>query len=160
MQIPFSELPSHSRVWIYQSNRAFTKEELLNIEAASQNFLTQWTAHGSELKAGVDFRYDRFIILGLNESIQSASGCSIDASIRFIQSIEDNFNVILLDKMNVTIKNKEQIQYIPLKEFRKMAKKKEISSSSIVFNNLVIDKGEYETQWEIPISSSWHSRYF
>jgi hypothetical protein len=160
MQIPFSELPSHSRVWIYQSSRAFTKDELLNIEVASRNFLTKWTAHGSELKAGVDFRYDRFIILGLNESIQSASGCSIDASIRFIQSIEDNFNVILLDKMNVTIKNKEQIQYIPLKEFRKMAKKKEISSSSIVFNNLVIDKGEYETQWEIPISSSWHSRYF
>ena len=160
MQIPFSELPSHARVWIYQSDRVFTKEELTKIEAASQDFLTQWTAHGSELKAGVEFRYDRFIILGLNESIQSASGCSIDASVRFIQSIEEEFNVILLDKMNVTYRNKEQIQYIPLKEFRKMVKKKQIYSSAIVFNNLVLDKGEYESQWEVPASSSWHSRYF
>ena len=160
MQIPFSELPSNARVWIYQSNRIFTQEELTKIEAASQGFLTQWTAHGSELKAGVDFRYDRFIILGLNESIQSASGCSIDASVRFIQSIEEEFSVILMDKMNVTYRNKEQIQYIPLKDFRKMAKKKQIPSSIIVFNNLVLDKGEYETQWEVTAASSWHSRYF
>ena len=160
MQIPFSELPSNARVWIYQSDRVFTKEELAKIEALTHIFLTHWTAHGSELKAGVSFRYDRFIILGLNDSIQSASGCSIDASVRFIQSIEEEFNVILLDKMNVTYRNKEQIQYIPLKEFRKMAKKKQISSSAIVFNNLVIDKGEYETQWEVPAASSWHSRYF
>tara|TARA_B110000261_G_scaffold150736_1_gene178512 strand:+ start:373 stop:855 length:483 start_codon:yes stop_codon:yes gene_type:complete len=160
MQISFSELPSHARVWIYQSDRVFTQEELTKIEAASQGFLTQWTAHGSELKAGVDFRYDRFIILGLNESIQSASGCSIDASVRFIQSIEEEFSVMLMDKMNVTYRNKEHIQYIPLKDFRKMAKKKQIPSSAIVFNNLVLDKGEYETQWEVPASSSWHSRYF
>jgi hypothetical protein len=160
MQIPFSELPSNARVWIYQSNRIFTKEELAKIEGATHNFLTHWTAHGSELKAGVGFRYDRFIILGLNESIQSASGCSIDASVRFIQSIEEEFSVILLDKMNVTYRNKEEIQYIPLKEFRKMAKKKQIYSSAIVFNNLVLDKGEYETQWEVPAASSWHSRYF
>ena len=160
MQIPFSELPSHARVWIYQSDRVFTKEELAKIEALTHIFLTHWTAHGSELKAGVSFRYDRFIILGLNDSIQSASGCSIDASVRFIQSIEEEFNVILLDKMNVTYRNKEQIQYIPLKEFRKMVKKKQIYSSAIVFNNLVLDKGEYETQWEVPAASSWHSRYF
>ena len=160
MQIPFSELPSNARVWIYQSDRVFTKEELAKIEALTHIFLTHWTAHGSELKAGVSFRYDRFIILGLNDSIQSASGCSIDASVRFIQSIEEEFNVILLDKMNVTYRNKEQIQYIPLKEFRKMAKKKQIYSSAIVFNNLVLDKGEYETQWEVPAASSWHSRYF
>ena len=160
MQIPFSELSSNARVWIYQSDRVFTKEELAKIEALTHIFLTHWTAHGSELKAGVSFRYDRFIILGLNDSIQSASGCSIDASVRFIQSIEEEFNVILLDKMNVTYRNKEQIQYIPLKEFRKMAKKKQIYSSAIVFNNLVLDKGEYETQWEVPAASSWHSRYF
>ena len=160
MQIPFSELPFHARVWIYQSDRVFTQEELTKIEAASQGFLTQWTAHGSELKAGVDFRYDRFIILGLNESIQSASGCSIDASVRFIQSIEEEFSVMLMDKMNVTYRNKDHIQYIPLKDFRKMAKKKQIPSSAIVFNNLVLDKGEYETQWEVPAASSWHSRYF
>ena len=160
MQIPFSELSSNARVWIYQSDRVFTKEELAKIEALTHIFLTHWTAHGSELKAGVSFRYDRFIILGLNDSIQSASGCSIDASVRFIQSIEEEFNVILLDKMNVTYRNKEQIQYIPLKEFRKMVKKKQIYSSAIVFNNLVLDKGEYESQWEVPASSSWHSRYF
>ena len=98
--------------------------------------------------------------MGLNESIQSTSGCSIDASVRFIQSLEADFDIVLLDKMNVTFKKQNTIDYIPLNEFRNKAKRKEVAPDVIVFNNLVLNKIEYETLWEVPASSSWHSRYF
>ena len=159
MQIPFSELPSNARVWIYQSDRVFTKEELAKIEALTHIFLTHWTAHGSELKAGVEFRYDRFIILGLNESIQSASGCSIDASVRFIQSIEEEFSVILMDKMNVTYYNGDFIAHKSLIDFKKMAKAKSVSKNTVVFNNLVNTKIDYIENWEVPAKDSWHNRF-
>ena len=126
----------------------------------AEDFINQWTAHGADLQAGVHLPYDRFIVLGLNESIQSASGCSIDSSVRFIQSIEEQFDIVLLDKMNVTFKSQNTIDYIPLKEFRAKARKKQVTSDVIVFNNLVLNKIEYETLWEVPASSSWHSRYF
>ena len=160
MLVTFKELPDESRVWIYQSNRIFTNKELNYIRAYSCDFLNKWTAHGSDLQAGIDIPYDRFIVIGLNESIKSATGCSIDSSVRFIQTIESKFNIVLLDKMNVTYRVNNNIDYTQLKNFISMAKKKLIHEDVIVFNNLVVNKKEYRTQWEVPASSSWHSRYF
>ena len=160
MFVPFNQLPDHARVWIYPSNRELTKSEISKIDNLAEDFLNQWTSHGNDLQAGVNLPYDRFIVLGLNESIQSTSGCSIDASVRFIQSLEADFDIVLLDKMNVTFKKQNTIDYIPLNEFRNKAKRKEVAPDVIVFNNLVLNKIEYETLWEVPASSSWHSRYF
>ena len=160
MFVPFELLPDHTRVWIYPSNRKFTKDELSEISEKAKDFLEQWTAHGAELQAGIDLPYDRFIVLGLNESINSASGCSIDSSVRFIQALEQDFDVTLLDKLNVTYRKKNIIEHIPLKEFRTKAKKNKLNSDVIVFNNLVMNKMEYETLWEVPAYSSWHARYF
>ena len=160
MIVPFDELPEHSRVWIYPSNRPFTKEEHQTIQNKAEIFLAQWTAHGADLQAAIDLPYNRFIVLGLNEAIQFASGCSIDASVHFIQSLEKELGLSLLDKMNVTYRNKNTIDHIPLKEFRIKAKKKQLNPEVIVFNNLVLNIMEYNSLWEVPASSSWHARYF
>ena len=160
MFVPFDLLPDHARVWIYPSSRRFTANERALISEKAKVFIEQWTAHGAELQAGIDLPYDRFFVLGLNESVQSASGCSIDSSVHFIQSLENDFDVTLLDKMNVTYRNNDNIEYIPLNEFRIKAKKKQINANVIVFNNLVMNKLEYDSLWEVPASSSWHSRYF
>ena len=160
MFVPFDQLPDNSRVWIYPSSRKFSPDEVLVIRQKTKAFLEQWTAHGTQLQAGLDLPYDLFIVLGLNESIQSASGCSIDASVRFIQSLEETFSVVLLDKTHVTFRNKNTIGHIPLIEFRTKAKKKQVYSDVIVFNNLVHNKSEYDTLWEVPAALSWHARYF
>jgi len=160
MFVPFCQLPDNARVWIYPSSRKFTPDELLAIRKKTEAFLEQWTAHGTHLQAGLDMPYDRFIVLGLNESIQSASGCSIDASVHFIQSLEETFKITLLDKMNVTFRNNNSIDHISLKEFRTKAKEKKVNSDVIVFNNLVLNKMEYDSLWEVPASLSWHARYF
>ena len=160
MFVPFDQLPDHTRVWIYPSNRPFITEELSLIHKKAKAFIEKWTAHGSDLHAGIDLPYNRFIVLGLNESVQSASGCSIDSSVHFIQSLERDIGVTLLDKMNVTFRNKNAIDHISLKEFRTKAKEKKVNSDVIVFNNLVQNKMEYDSLWEVPASSSWHARYF
>ena len=160
MFVPFDQLPDKARVWIYPSNRKFTPDEVFVIRQKTEAFIEQWTAHGTQLQAGLDLPYDCFIVLGLNESIQSASGCSIDASVHFIQSLEETFKITLLDKMNVTFRNKNSIQHVSLKEFRSKAKKRKFNSDVIVFNNLVQNKMEYHSLWEVPASSSWHGRYF
>jgi len=148
-----------SRVWIYQANRSFSSDELTELEDALDGFITQWTAHGQDLKAGYEVRYNRFIILALDQSLNSASGCSIDASVHFIQDLEKKYNVELLDKMNVSYKQGDFVAYKSLLDFKKMAKQKAVSAKTIVFNNLVATKGEYLEHWEVPASESWHSRF-
>ncbi len=159
MLVDFNDLPDTSRVWIYQANRTFSATELNELKVALDLFITSWTAHGQELKAGYEIPYNRFIVLGLDQSLALASGCSIDASVHFIQSLEQNYKVTLLDKMNVSYKQGEFVAYKSLTDFKKMAKQKSVSKNTIVFNNLVANKGEYLEHWEVPASESWHSRF-
>ena len=159
MLIPFENLPDSSRVWIYQANRSFSDQELQEIKTQSEDFITQWTVHGSDLKASFEIRYKRFIIFGLDQELNMASGCSIYASVHFIQQLEKQYNVELLDKMNVSYKQGEFIAYKNLIDFRKMAKEKAVSPNTIVFNNLVNTKAEYLSDWEVPASESWHNRF-
>lgn len=160
MYVPFETLPEESRIWIYQSNRKFSDEEVAEIEGSLKNFLENWAAHGAGLEASYQIKYNRFIILAINQSIQAATGCSIDASVQFIQTLEQKYNVDLLDKMNVTFKLGEHIAYKPLIDFKKMAKEKAVSANTIVFNNLVNTVGEWQDYWEVPAGESWHSRFF
>ncbi|MFS4415690.1 ABC transporter ATPase [Maribacter sp. 2307ULW6-5] len=159
MLVTFNSLPSEARVWIYQCNRTLTETELSEIDVALKDFLSHWTAHGADLKAGFEIRYKRFLVIGLDQSGQAATGCSIDASVHFIQALEKKYDVLLLDKMNVSYKQGEYIAYKPLIDFKKMARQKAISAKTVVFNNLVATKGEYQEHWEVPASESWHARF-
>jgi len=160
MYVPFDALPEESKIWIYQSNRKLSEVEVAEIDAAVKAFVEQWAAHGTGLEASYLIKYDRFIILAVNQESQSATGCSIDASVHFIQQLEQKYGIDLLDKMNVTFKQGEFITHKPLIEFKKLAKDKSVSANTIVFNNLVNTVGEWQDYWEVPAGESWHSRFF
>lgn len=160
MLVPFDSLPEESRIWIYQSDRKFTDEEVVEITSALETFIENWTAHGAGLETGFELRYNRFIVLAVNQESQAATGCSIDASVAFIQKLEQQYGVDLLDKMNVTFRTGEYITHKTLSDFRRMAKEKAVTGNTIVFNNLVNNIAEYRDAWEVPAFDSWHSRFF
>ena len=159
MLVDFNTLPEESRVWVYQANRSFSEQELEEIQAKLNVFIENWTAHGSDLQAGYIIKYKRFIVMGLNQNLNAATGCSIDASVHFIQQLEKEYNVDLMDKMNVSYKQGEYVAHKSLTDFRKMAKDKAVSKKTIVFNNLVTNISEFNENWEVPASESWHSRF-
>jgi len=159
MLVDFNTLPETSRVWIYQASRSFLESELEEISSKLNIFIKNWSAHGSDLQAGYNIVYKRFIVIGLNQSLNAATGCSIDDSVSFIQQLEKDYNVDLMDKMNVSYKQGEFIAYKSLTDFRKMAKQKAVSKNTIVFNNLVTNIAEFKENWEVPASESWHSRF-
>jgi hypothetical protein len=159
MLVDFNTLPEHARVWIFQANRSFSDDEISQIETKLKAFIDAWTAHGKDLQAGFKIVYKRFIVLALDQDINTATGCSIDASVHFIQQLEKEYDVDLMDKMNVSYKQGDFIAYKPLLDFKKMAKDKAVSKNTIVFNNLVNTIAEFNENWEVPASESWHSRF-
>ena len=160
MYVPFENLPEESRIWIYQSNRKFSDAELSEIETDLQSFLTEWAAHGTSLESSYLLKYNRFIIIAVNQEVQAATGCSIDSSVEFIQGLEKKYDVDLLDKMNVTFKQGDHIAHKTLMDFKKMVKDKSVTENTIVFNNLVNNIEEFNESWEVPAMDSWHSRFF
>ena len=160
MLVDFNTLPEESKVWIYQANRSFSEEEIKEISEKLAVFVENWAAHGTGLEAGFTIKYKRFIVLAVNQAGQSATGCSIDASVHFIQQLEKDYNVDLMDKMNVSYKQGEFIAHKRLVDFKKMAKDRAVTEKTIVFNNLVNNLAEFNESWEVPASESWHNRFF
>lgn len=156
----FEHMPPESKVWIYQANRRFSDEEVVQLEQLLSAFVDRWSSHGAKLDAAFELKYNRFIILAVNQEIQPASGCSVDESVHFIQELERKFDVDLLDKMNVTYRLGEHIAHKSLTDFKKMAKDKAVSPNTVVFNNLVNTVGEFRDFWEVPAHESWHNRFF
>ncbi len=159
MLTQIKDLPENSRIWIYQSDTMLSDEQVEKIENDLTSFLTSWTAHGANLKAGFEVKYSRFIIIALDQSQAAASGCSIDSQVRFIIAMQEELGVDLLDKMNVAYYQNERIHYKTLLDFKKMIKDGAVGKNTIVFNNLVTTLGELENHWEVPAIDSWHSRF-
>ncbi|PRY55133.1 hypothetical protein B0I27_10198 [Arcticibacter pallidicorallinus] len=154
------EFSDQSRVWIYQSNRAFTASEAATIEKDLNAFAAQWEAHGAQLKAKGELRYNRFVILIVDEVQTMASGCSIDRSAGFIRDLEQEYGVNMFDRFNMAYKKNNEVYSCTREEFESLVQANEIDGDTIVFNNLVLTKGELDANWEIPLKDSWHARVF
>ena len=159
MFVKFENLPIHSRVWIYQSDRKFTNQEVDFISEKAKAFIDQWTKHGSDLQGSFTIKYNQFLVLAVDEEINNVSGCSIDSSVRFIQEIEKLLKVDMMDKMNISFKDGESINSVKMTIFKEYVKAQKITSETIVFNNMISTKEDLKTLWEVPLIKSWHKRF-
>ena len=100
----FSE---NSRVWIYQSDKELNDEQAVRVATLLNNFATQWTAHNHQLKAKAEVRYNRFLVLIVDETQAGASGCSIDKSANFMKALEQTTDFEQLQ---------QQVSLVPLCE--------------------------------------------
>lgn len=153
--ISYRDLSDSSRVWVYQSNREFTAEEVEVIKSKGNEFLKTWNSHGAALHAALEIFYNRFIVIFVDENHASASGCSIDKSVHFIKQLEKDFNVSLFDRMKVAYKSEGKILTVNFSEMDKYFSKGEIDENTVVFNNLVITKKQFLAHWEVPVKESW-----
>jgi len=151
-------MPSDARVWVYQSNKVLSDAEVTDLKAEGEKFVSGWSAHGAALNASFDVLYNRFIVLAVDEKQALASGCSIDKSVHFIKSIEQQFGLNLFDRMQVAYKKGTEILACSLSEFEKLAAAKEVDEHTIVFNNMISTKAAFDNEWEVPVKNSWQNR--
>ncbi len=159
MYVDFSLLPDTSRVWVYQADRSFTNDEVKEIKQQLIPFIQNWKRHGEDLKASFQIKYDQFIILAVDENFTNVSGCSIDASVHIIQELQEKFGIDLLNKMNVTFRDGNNVNTVSLAAFKEYAKLDKITSNTMVFNNMVTSKTDLNSSWEVKASESWHAKF-
>jgi len=148
------------RIWIYQSNREFTAQENELIIQKLSNFMEQWKAHGKELAAHAEVKFNRFIIIFLNEALEAASGCSIDSSVRFLKEIERELQIDLFDRMQIAYRRDGKIEAVSRSEFEKLIANGEVTENTIVFDNTVANSKELASRWQVPMKDSWHAKVF
>lgn len=159
MFVPIQEMADTSRAWIYQSSQPFNNTEAIKKEI--QQFTESWTAHNQKLRASGDLLYNRFVVLLVDEaSAAQASGCSIDSSVHFVQSLEQKHRVNLFDRQQLAYMKENQIDTISLSELKKAAEQGILTEDTIVFNNMVSNKRELDSNWRVPVKKvDWLQRF-
>ncbi len=152
-------MPDTARVWIYQSSRPFNDTETIVLTSQINGFVGEWTAHRKTLLAAGAVFYNQFIVLSVDESLNDASGCSIDASVYFIKDIENQYNVQLFERMNFAYLDGETVKTVPSNAFARLYTEGSITDETLVFDNLVNTVGSLKTAWIKPLKTSWHRRF-
>ncbi|MHA4894520.1 ABC transporter ATPase [Pedobacter sp. PWIIR3] len=149
-----------SKIWIYQSNRAFTEVETIAIQQKITAFTEQWKAHGHQLKAKAEVLHSYFIVFTVDETASGATGCSIDASVRVVKEIEEQYQVDLFNRFNMAYLVDDKVVVTNKEDFETLINIKAVGPKTIVFNNMVQNLQEFETKWQVPFEQSWHNIVF
>ena len=158
MLVEYTSLPETAKVWIYPSNRKFYDTEIEGLNQNITAFLESWNTGDETFQVSYKLLYNRFIVL-FAASETPFTNTIIDTSVGFILQLQQEHEVELLDKMNVCFKQGEYVQYKELKDFKKLIKNRAVTGKTIVFDNLVTTKEEFENYWEVPITESWYGRF-
>jgi hypothetical protein len=159
MWIDFDELPDHARIWIYQSDREFDDELTTRVMKEIQSFIDKWEAHGKELRASASILYNRFLVIGLDESFNQVTGCSTDASVNFVRALGNELGIDFFDRLKMPVIIDEKVELIELDRFRKKELPSAVSESSFTFDNLIQEKSQLDKGWKKPVSDTWLAKY-
>ncbi len=161
MYIPFEQMPLHSRIWMYQANRKFLPEEKDFISQQLTEFCKQWNTHGNSMPTSFDIKYDQIILLAVDESQLSASGCSIDSSVRVIKQIDEKLKINLLDQGKLIYLNQnEELEVTSAFAVKTKIKEGAILEETHILNPMIKSIEDLSTQWKILAKDSWLRKFF
>lgn len=152
-----SDFSDQSRVWVYQSSRAFIEREATEVNEQLEQFYTQWTSHGAPVKGWAKLLFNQFIVFIADETQSEVSGCSTDSSVRVVKSIERQYEVNMFDRMVLTFLVDGKSQMLPLNQVQYAIDKGYINEETPLFNNTVLTKAELMENWLVPLKNSWLS---
>ena len=144
-----------SRVWIYQSTREFTIEEILQIEEQLVAFGKTWHSHGDKVKDFAQLFFGRFIVLIADETDTVVGGCSTDFSIKYIKNLGKDFNTDFFDRSQLSFIIREKVHIISLDDVNSALEDGFIDAETLYFNNTILTKKDFLNKWIIPLKESW-----
>jgi hypothetical protein len=157
--VPFDQLPDDARVWVFAAAdpvRGAAADALL---ARVDEFLAAWAAHGVPLRCARDWRDDRFLAVGVDQSVEGASGCSIDGMFRALRGLEPVLGTTLLGGGRVYWRDGAgAVQVADRETFPLRAGAQGAADALPVFDTTVTTARDWRTRFERPLRDSWHAQ--
>jgi len=159
MPVFTNTLSPMSRVWVYPASRSFTAAEAEKVSVRILDFIKGWNSHKVDVMGDGELVLNRFVILMADEhhpeGSGQVSGCSIDSSVRFIKSLEQEFDVRFFDRTLVTYRSGAEVKSCNVVEFEQQIKTGILSPNTSVFNHLATCKNDLLNSWEVDYQESW-----
>ncbi len=120
-------------------------------------FLEGWASHGAPLRGSRDWRCGRLLLVGVDEGAAPPSGCSIDALVNALKSVEREMDVKLLDNAPVWFAAVGEVRAVSRTDFRRLAAEGRVGLDTEVFDNTLTRVGALRAgKWRVPARESWH----
>lgn len=156
-----TEFDESSKIWIYTIYPKLTSSQEVEIAKELGHFCINWTAHNRELRAFYKIIDRSILILGVDEHLNPASGCSIDKSVHFLEEIENKYQISLFDRMLFNLINDQQeIQTHNKKEFEQLIENGTVHPESKVINTLSTTLKDWNENGVQLFSKSWMNNFF
>ena len=156
-RVSFDSLPDDARVWVFGAADDLTptaREQLLD---AVDDYLAQWHAHGEPLHSARDWRDDRFLAIGVDQSTAGASGCSIDGLFRTIARLEPELGTKLLGGGRVYYRAPDgRVAATTRQAFAALARDGGVGPDTAVFDTSLTTASAWRESFERPMRDSWH----
>jgi hypothetical protein len=155
--VPFNSLPDDARLWVFAASDPVTGERADRLLAAVDVWLSEWKAHGEPLTCARDWRDDRFLVIGVDQSTAGASGCSIDALFRVLQDLQGTLATSLLGGGRVFYRDREgKITTTDRGTFVSRAASSDLDTDTLVFDTSVTTVAAYRSSFMRRAGESWH----
>jgi hypothetical protein len=155
--VAFTSLPRDARVWVFAADRALRPAESAALLREVDAFLAQWNAHGHALRCARDWRDDRFLAIGVDQSVEGASGCSIDGLFRVLQRVQPEVGASLLPGGRVFWRDVGgEIRSGTRAEFSALSRNGTLGAGTPVFDTTAATAADWDAL-ERPAGASWHA---
>lgn len=152
-------MPSQARIWVYQASRSLTAPELDQIKQTLSQSCQAWEAHGAPLQASFEIKYNQVIVVAVNEAMNAASGCSIDASTRWFKALGETLQVDFFSR-DVAVVRDEQVKLFALGQLKSAVDAGHLNREDQIITPLLQNVGQYRNEWLSTAEQSYLKRYF
>jgi hypothetical protein len=153
----FDKLPDDARVWIFGAAAPVDDIDSAKLLAAVDAFLVQWKAHGHPLTSAREWRDERFLVIGVDQHTEGASGCSIDGLFRTLQDLEQAVGSSLVGGGLVFFRGPgDLVCALARDDFEALSRRGGADGTTPVFDTTITTAGDYRVRFERPASDSWH----
>jgi hypothetical protein len=154
--VPFDSLPDSARLWVFAAADPVRGEAAEALLARVDAFLAGWAAHGVPLRCARDWRDDRFLAVAVDQSVEGASGCSIDGMFRTLHSLESTLGTTLLGGGRVYWRDDAGV--VQVADRAEFGRRIGGDGAPPVFDTTVTTAGDWRARFERPLAESWHAR--
>jgi hypothetical protein len=158
MYIDFEKLPEDARIWVYLADKNLAESEMNAVGDYLKIGMQTWAAHGEPLIGGFTFLENLFLIIGVDQKAHLPSGCSIDASTRWIKEINAKFGIDFLTRA-IVVNNTNSLEILPVFQIKQYVEKGLIQANSVIYDQQISTKSELPTGFLKPANELF-GRYF
>tara|TARA_B110000977_G_scaffold41328_1_gene55628 strand:- start:5330 stop:5803 length:474 start_codon:yes stop_codon:yes gene_type:complete len=155
----FDNLHPQAKIWLYLSPIKIDNDIQNNISSLFKDFVDNWKSHGLSVNGQLSFIKDNLLIVGADYFPNGMCGRAVDAQVRFVNNINEQFNLDLLNRTNIAFLKEDSIIVHNYSNLDALVMNGSVNENTIYCNTLS-DKNSDEIYLpfgESPFASSFFS---